>query len=243
MFKGNGRMRFFDSITYETTALFSPLAYADDFVGAGKMVIPGAGSPESGMDWCAKIVGAGPPTVAGVANAVGGQVACTLTSTSEKQDAALYWNDRKSLDVTKGVIFEARFQLSVLPSAAGVQAVLGLASSWVDGPDNNTCYLQIGATASGALLVRSYDGVTQISAAAGITLATTDWAILRIDAVDLTDVKMFINGNQVTTTGQINFAATGTLAVLQPYGAMYKPSGTGVGTLTIDSIKAWMNRS
>lgn len=237
-----GVLRFFDDASFETIARFAPLVYQEDFLGIGHLVIPAAGSA-SDLDWVKKIVGAAPPTVAGVASAIGGQVACTLTSDSQKQDAVLYWGDQKALDVTKGVVFEARFKLSVLPSAAGVQAVVGLASDWIDGPDNNTCYLQVGATANGALLVRSYDGATQISAAAGVTLTTADWAIVRIDAMDLTDVKMFINGAQVTTNGQINFAATGTLAVLQPYCAMYKPSGTGTGTLTIDYVKAWMNRS
>lgn len=237
-----GRLDFIDSATHERVLPVAPVLFYDDFLGA-PTVVPAAGSPESGMLWCKKIVGAAPPTVAGVANAIGGQVACTLTSTSEKQDAALYWNDQKGIDVTKGAIFEARFQLSVLPSAAGVQAVVGLASNWIDGPDNNTCYLEIGATASGALLIRSFDGTTTVSAAANVTLLATDWAIVRIDATDPTDVKMFANGAQVTTTGQINFAATGTLAVLQPYAAMYKPTGVGVGTLTVDYVRAWGNRS
>jgi hypothetical protein len=238
-----GVLTFFDSVTQERVRSLHPVFFNDDFVGAGSLVIPAAGSAESGVDWVKKIVGAAPPTVAGVASAIGGQVACTLTSTSEKQDAVLYWGDQKAIDVTKGAVFESRFQLSVLPSAASVQAVVGLASDWIDGPDNNTCYLQIGATASGALLVRSFDGVTTISAAAGVTLLTTDWAIVRIDCTDVTDVKMFVNGAQVTTNGQINFAATGTLAVLQPYAGVYKPSGTGVATLTVDYIRAGMNRS
>jgi hypothetical protein len=238
----SGVQRFFDSDTFETVHQMSPLVFRDDFLGAGAVVVPAAGSAESGADWVKKIVGAAPPTVAGVANAIGGQVACTLTSASQKQDAALYWGDQKGLDATKGLIFEARFKLSVLPSAAGVQAYVGVGSDWIDGIDNNTCYIQVCATANGALLVRSYDGVTTVSAASGVTLLTTDWAIVRIDASDLTDVSIFINGVKVTTSGQINFAATGTLAVLQPLMGCYKPSGTGVATLLVDSVKAWSNR-
>lgn len=236
-------LSFYEDTYFETVARHAPMRFEDDFLAAGKLVIPAAGSAESGVPWVKKIVGAAPPTVAGVASAIGGQVACTLTADSQKQDAALYWGDQKGIDVTKGAVFEARFNLAVLPSAASVQAVIGLASDWIDGPDNNTCYLQTGATANGALLVRSYDGVTAISASAGVTLTTADWAIVRIDASDITDVKMYINGAKVTTAGQINFAATGTLAVLQPYAAMYKPSGTGVGTLKVDYIKAWANRA
>ena len=134
-------------------------------------------------------------------------------------------------------------QLSVLPSAAGVQAVWGLASNWIDGPDNNTCFLQFGATANGTLRIRSYDGATTVSAATTTTLLTTDWATCRIDATDVTDVKFFVNGIQVSATGDVNFAATGTLAVLQPYIGMYKASGTGVGTVVTDYVKAWANRA
>jgi len=238
-----GVLESFESASHERVSRLTSLVFIDDFLGLGALVVPAAGSGESGVPWAKKVVGAAPPTVAGVADAIGGQIACTLTADSQKQDAGLYFGDQLGIDVTKGVVFEARFRLSVLPSAAGVQAVIGLASDWIDGPDNNTCYLEIGATANGALLVRSYDGVTAISAAAGVTLTTADWALLRIDATDLTDVRMFINGAQVTTTGQINFAATGTLAVLQPYAGMYKPSGTGVGTLLVDFIKIWANRS
>ncbi|HEY8686000.1 MAG TPA: hypothetical protein VIO57_10380 [Chloroflexota bacterium] len=237
-----GRLDFFDSVTSERVQPIAPILSYDDFLGAA-VVVPAAGAPESGMLWCKKIVGAAPPTVAGVANGIGGQVACTLTATSEKQDAVLFWNDQKGVDVTKGAIFEARIQLSVLPSAAGVQAYAGLSSTWIDGPDNNTCFMQFCATASGALLVRSFDGVTTVSAASGTTVLATDWVTLRIDATDVTDVKYFINGAQVSTTGQVNFAATGTLAVLQPFIGCYKPSGTGVGTLTVDHVRTWMNRS
>jgi hypothetical protein len=242
-YKGSGRLRFFDSDSFETTGVMAPVFYADDFLGAGKLVVPAAGSAESGMDWVKKIVGAAPPLVAGVANAVGGQVSCTLTSASQKQDAVLYWGDQKGLDATKSLVFESRFQLTVLPSATGVQAVVGVASDWIDGPDNNTCYIQVGATASGALLVRSFDGTTTVSASSGVTLTTSDWAIVRIDCTVITDVKIMINGAQVSTASQINFAATGTLAVLQPYLGVYKPSGTGVATLTVDSVKTWQNRT
>jgi hypothetical protein len=237
-----GVQTFYDSVSFETLMAMSPIFYKTDFLGAGAMVIPAAGAAENGVDWVKKIVGAAPPTVAGVANAVGGQIACALTADGQKEDAVLYWGDDLSLDATKGLCFEARIRLSVLPSAAGVQAVFGLGSVWIDGPDNNTCYLQMGATANGALLIRSFDGVTRISAPSGVVLAAGDWATVRIEATDLTDVKMFVNGNKVTTQGQINFAAVGGLAVLQPYLGVYKPNGAGVATLLVDYVSAWMNR-
>ncbi len=238
-----GVQTFFDSASFETVAKLSPIIFYDDFLGAGSQVIPPAGSAESGVPWTKKIVGAAPPTVAGVTNAIGGQIACALTAVNEKQDAALYWGDQKGLDVTKGLVFETRVQLSVLPSAAGVQAVFGLSANWIDGPDNAGQYLQFGTTANGNILIRSQDGVTQNSIVSGITVLNTECHTFRIDATDVTDVKFFIDGAQVSANGAVTFTETGANAVLQPYLAMYKPSGTGIGTLTADYVKAWMNRS
>lgn len=238
-----GVLTFRDTVSFETVSRLSPFAINDDFTGPGKLVIPAAGSAESGMDWVKKIVGAAPPTVAGVASAIGGQVSCALTSASEKQDAGLYWGDQKGLDITKGLVFETRIRLSVLPSAAGVQAVAGVSSDWIDGPDNNTCYAQFQAAGSGLLYYRAFDGATTTSTSTGVTLTTSDWATLRIDATDITDVKFFVNGAQVSANGAVNFAATGTLAVLQPYLGLYKASGSGVGTMLVDYVRAWQNRS
>lgn len=238
-----GVLTYFDKTTFETTGKLSPVVFVDDFLGAGNVVIPAAGSAESGMAWVKKIVGAAPPTVAGVADAIGGQVACALTSASQKQDAVLYWDDQRGLDITKGLVFETRVQLSVLPSTTGVQAVAGVASDWIDGPDSNTCYAQFQANGSGLLYFRAYDGATTTSVSTGVTVTTSDWVTLRIDASDITDVKFFVNGAQVSATGAVNFAATGTLAVLQPYLGVYKASGTGVGTLTVDYVRCWQNRS
>lgn len=236
-------LAFFDDVTQERMARMSSLQYRDDFLGAGSAVIPAAGSAESGVDWVKKIVGAAPPTVGALANAVGGQIELALTSASQKQDAVLYWGDAKSIDITKGAVLEARFKFSVLPSVVAVQAAIGLFSDWIDGPDNNTAFVSVQALGTGALIIKSYDGTTTVNAAAGVTLTTSDWALVRIDATDITDVKIYINGALVTTAGQINFAATGTLAVLQPYAAMYKASGTGVGTMLVDFVKIWANRS
>lgn len=237
------RLEFYDGSSHERVLPVAPVVYYQDFLSASFESIPLAGAAAAGADFVKKIVGAGPPTVAGVSKAIGGQVACALTATSEKQDSVLYWDDNLSLDVTKGLCFETRTQLSVTPSAAGVQSVWGLASNWIDGPSNNTCYLQFGVTANGNVLILAFDGVTTTAIATGVTVGTADWHTYRIDATVLTDVKFFIDGSQVSANGAVNFAATGTLAVLQPYSACYKAAGVGVATLTTDYVRAWMNRS
>ncbi len=236
--QGN-QFRYFDQSTFEVIGINSPLQFDDDFIGGGHTAgIPAAGSPVAGYPWVKKIVGAAPPTVALVSNAAGGQIAAALTATSEKQDAALYWNDNLSLDATKGLVWGARVALTVLPSAAGVQCVWGMQSAWIDGPLNASFYLRFGATANGTILMTSQDGVNQKSISTGLTVGTEFHNYL-IDASDPTDVKFSIDGVLYSTPGQLAFAATGANAILQAYMSAYKPSGTGVATITADAIGAW----
>ena len=243
----NGIQTFYDDKNFETMMPMAALQFADDFIGAGHTAgLPAAGSPVAGYPWVKKIVGAAPPTVALISNASGGQCQNALTATSEKQDAALYWNDNLSIDVTKGAVFECRAALTVPPSAASLQMVLGLAAAWIDGPDNNVKYLEFGATANANLLVRSQDGTTQSSIAAsnaGVAVALdTAFHVFRIDCSDVTDIGYYFDGARVNASKSIVYAATGANAILQPYLAVYKPSGTGVATLVADKVDIWANR-
>ena len=243
-YRGSVQTFYDDGQSYETVERMSGLRFIEDFVGAGAQVIPAVGSAVDGFPWVKKLVEtAGTPTVAGVANAGGGIMQCALDATSEKQEATLYWGDSKGLDVTKGFIVEWRANLHVLPSVAGVEAVFGVSSSWIDGPDNAAEYLEFGANGSGAINLRSQDGTTQNSIASGVTVVADGWHVYRIDAVDLTDIKYFIDGVQVSATNALAFAATGANAILQPYASVYKAAGVGVATLQLDYVKAFMNRS
>ena len=75
-----------------------------------------------------------------------------------------------------------------------------------------------------------------------MTLAAGAFHIFKIDAGNVADVQFFIDGVRVSTPSQMSFAATGANAILQPYLAMYKASGTGVGTLQIDMVQIASNR-
>lgn len=243
----SGTETFYEDVNFETVLPMAPLVFGDDFIGAGHTAgIPAAGSPVAGYPWVKKIVGAGPPTVALISNAAGGQVQNALVANSEKEDAVLYFNDNLSIDVTKGAVWEARLALTVPPSAASVQAVWGLAAAWIDGPDNNTHYLEFGCTANGNLLCRSQDGTTQNSIAAsnaGVAVALdTNFHTFRIEATVPSDIAFYYDGNRVNTVGSIGYVATGASAILQPYLAVYKPSGTGLATIVCDKVDAWANR-
>lgn len=232
----------FDKVTFEITDASAAIFYCEEFMAAGKQTFPT--SVTQGTDWVKKQVKtAGAPDVTGVSSAGMGQVQAALDATSEAQEATLYWGDNKHLDVTKGLVFECRARLSVLPSAAGVQAIWGLANTWVSPPDSNTFYLEFGATANGTILMRSQDGVTQNGISSGLTVLATDFHIYRIDATNLNDIGYYIDGAQMNTPGQIKFAATGANAILQPMFGVFKASGTGVATLIMDYVKVIANRS
>lgn len=240
-------LTFLEDVNFETVLPVAPMVFSEDFIGAGHTAgVPAAGSPVAGYPWVKKIVGAGPPTVALVSNGANGRMQLALTATSEKQDGVLYFNDNLSIDVTKSAVWEARLALTVPPSAAGVQVVFGLAAAWIDGPDNNVRYLEFGCTANANLLVRSQDGTTQNSIAAsssGVAVALdTNFHSFRIAAENPADVAFVYDGNRVNAAGSIGFVATGAGAILQPYIAVYKPSGTGLATLVVDKVAAWANR-
>lgn len=155
-----------ESCSFETMTPTASFSFRDDFAGAGHAAIPAAGSPVAGYPWVKRVVGAAPPIVAPLANQSGGAFQLALASTSEKEDAVLYWNDARAVDVTKGLVFECRAALTVPPNAAGVQAVFGVADVWTDGPDNNPHYLEFGCNGNANLLCRSQDGITQNNLAA-----------------------------------------------------------------------------
>ncbi len=235
----------FDASTQETIQRYTAATFEDDFIGPSHA----AGIPTVitlGYPWIQKIVGAAPPTVGVVANASGGIMQIALTAASQKQDADLYCGDVLNWDATKSATFETRLAMSVLPTTL-VEVVFGLRSAWIDGPDNATAYIDFQMLASGLVNCRALDGVTSAqSVSSGVTLVASAYHNFRFDAADPTNVGFYIDGVKVSPvppTAPITFAATGATAILQPYFSCYKASGTGVGTMLIDSVQCGVNRS
>lgn len=236
-----GVLTFYDGVSHERLLPVSPVVFMDDFNGAD-LVIPAAGSEESGCPWAKVIVGAAPPTVAKVADAASGVVACTLTSDSQAQTAALDMGDQRNFSVEQGLIFECRAKLSVLPTLVA-EIQFGLAGD--NGvPDSIAQSLFFDADGSGAIKCATDDGTTDSGPiASGVTVLATEWHIYRIECLDVTDIRFYIDGVHVATGTTFAFAATGANAILQPWIGAYKASGAGVGTIQVDYIKCWQNRS
>lgn len=235
--------RFYEDLTQETVNGGWPLQFGDDFVGGGHGAgVPAYGSPSAGYPWAKKLVGS-PTGVAIVSNAVGGQMAVALAATSEAEEALLAWNDALSYDVTKIGMIEYRAALSAL--ATGVAgASLGVGSAWVSGGALSYArYLAFGWAASGALLVTALDGVqSAVSVAAkqiGGSAITSDTAqhIFRIDWSNSSDIVFYYDGNRVNAVGSVTWTATaGANSMMQPIVDVYKASGAGVATLTVDKV-------
>lgn len=233
----------FDAATAETLVRYSTVNLDEDFIGPGHTTIPTAGSPAAGYAWVQKTVKTGgSPSVGPVSNASGGIIRLALDATSEKQEATMYANDALCWDMTKSAVWEARISNHVLPTGV-VEIVVGLQSAWIDGPDNASFYAEFQQSASGAVNMRTKDGVQTLSKAAGVTMVVDTFHNFRIDATDPTNVRFFIDGAEVSQPKQMSFAATGANAILQPYVTVYKASGTGVGTIDVDMIQVGMNRS
>ena len=247
--KGNNRYGFaidYDDNTQEFISTGAAIDFNDDFVGAGHTAsLPAFGSPVAGYPWVQKVVKtAGSPSVAAVTNGPGGQIAMALTSNSEAQEATLYQNDQRTWDSTKTLIYQARAQLTALPSAAGVQAVFGMSGAWSNGPLTISTYIFFGCNGSGELFMYSYDGTTRTAVDTGIALAAGVFYQFRIEIDQSGVLHFFVNGNEYTTsTSPITWAAMGTPAILQLYNSVYKPSGAGVATLILDSIEIWSPRT
>jgi hypothetical protein len=232
----------FDAATGETISRYSAITLEDEFLYP-VATIPTQGAPAIGYPWVKRTVQtAGTPTVVITTSAAGGTVRCALDATSEKQEASFYANDQLVWDMTKSAMFEARIANHVLPTGV-VEMVFGLQSAWIDGPDNASFYAEFQQSASGVVNMRTQDGVNAISKATTVTMVVDAFHNFRIDATTPTNVRFFIDGVEVSTPGQLSFAATGSNAILQPYISVYKASGVGVGTVDIDMIQLGMNRS
>ncbi len=237
----NGQLIYYDSQTFEHYGPQAPLVYYDDFVGAGNVTIPAAGSAESGMDWTTRIIGAAPPTVAGVADAAGGVIQCALTSASQAQTAGLDHDDQRNFDLSKGLIFECRLKVSVLPTLIA-EAIWGLIDDNAV-PDTATYSAFFTVDGSGEVFCEVDDNVNNQSATSGVTVTTAQTKVYRIDFTDVTDVRFYIDGVHVATGTTFTYAATGANAILQPYIALYKASGAGLGTIQTDFVRMWQKRS
>ena len=236
----SGTLEYYDSATKERVARMSPVVFYDDFI-TSPTAIPAGGAAESGCRWVDKIVSSN-ATVAGVADTANGIVQCAMASNSEAEGAFLYMDDNRQFLLTAGLIIEMRVKISVLPTSGG-EAVWGLAGDYSAAPDNITYSAWFTADGGGEVYCEIDDGTTDSSATSGVTATAAQTKIYKIDFTDMASVKYYIDGVRVATGTTYAYTATGANATLQPFMGCDKASGAGLGTIQIDYVKIWSNRS
>ena len=243
----NGLLELYEDTTGErVNPTGAPIVIDEDFLYPS-LVVNAYGALTVGSLWAKKIVGAGPPTVAGNANDVNGTLSCTLLVNSEKEDAEISAGDQLVFSALQGLVFEARVNVAVLPTLNG-QVSWGMLSAWADGHDNITygAYFTARAATGGVIYCDSRDGATSKDVASALTVAAGDYHIYRIDFSDPTHIRFFIDGAEGPSGGGANifpWAASAANSKLQPFLGCYKASGAGLGTITIDYIRVWQKRS
>jgi hypothetical protein len=242
--QNSGRQVFSDATSYETLTALYPCQFHDDFTG-GDIVIPAATSEESGCKWSKLITTTlGSPTVAGVANIQNGIVAAAIDGgQDEEEGACLYMSDQLTFSIAQGLIFEARVKLKILPTIDGADSAVASWGLWGAWAAASNYRVGFEAIASGAVNCESDDTSADTSASSGITVTTADWKIYRIDCTTQTDIKFFIDGVRVASGTTFSNAAAGANALMQPYFGVYKPDGEAVGTIQVDYVSLWQNRS
>jgi hypothetical protein len=235
----NGVLTFFDDKTFETVRPLAPLAFYDDFLGT--TLVAGA------TKWLATDVSAlGAASQANVANAPNGTFRLHIVAQAEEEVSALTFNDLKFINLDKGPIVEYVAAAHVIPTilaemyfGVGGDYVAGELAAADNGPLIHAMFMLDG---SGAVTIHTDDGTTDNDAVAtGVTLVLDVFHVFRIDFTVLTDVKFYIDGVAVATGTTFDMSA-GANVMVQPYMAVYKSAGAGLGDFDVDAIRVWGGR-
>ena len=231
-------LEFFDSVTHERVLPVAPLVWIDDFLGYQ------AATSETGSTGPWLTVDVGGATQGLKANEPNGAFELALAATSEAEDAVLYWGDQRGIDVGNKASIEFRVDMAVLPTT-GVAAVFGLANDHNLDKDTVAAHAWFRLQASGAIVVETDDTTNDNDdTSTGVTAVAGTYNTFRIDFHDLTDVRFYIDGVNVATGTTFDMSnLTAAEQVMQPYMSLDKASGTGVGTMVIDYVRVWSNRS
>ena len=225
----------YESGTLETLHAFAGVRLKEDFLG---QALDTTNGPFAFRD----TAGATETIVADGAN---GQLQLALAATNEAELAGIDQADQRCWILNQGLVFEARVQLSVLPTT-GTVVCIGLCGDHNAAVDTvaESIWFRLDGATGGLITVETDDTATETSkVTTGVTLLTTDWAILRIDCTVITDIKFYINGAQVASSTTFTMAAVAGLK-LQLVARIGKEAiGTSVGTLLVDYLSAWQNRS
>lgn len=237
-------LTYFKGATQERVAPFAPVVFYDDFLGF-ELLQTEAGS--AGV-WSTVEVLLN-TAIALAADEANGAVSLALDADVNAEDAVLYWGDQKGISLKHLAIIEFRARISVLPTLTS-QIVLGMAGDHNLDKDALTESAWFKFDGSGAVLCETDDTTNNNDdIASGVTATAAQTKIYRIDFTDLTNVLFFIDGVHVASPGSGTDTTfdmsnlTDAEAVMQPYFSLDKGADAGLGTLLLDYVRIWSNRS
>ena len=212
------------AVTYET------ICFQDNFNrGQTYSTTPGMNG------WTFAITGTTPTCV----NQNGGGVKLTLTSTSEAQIASLYENDVLAIPLLG--LQRIRFNAVVAGIDAVTTLVMGVGSAKNDTADSvatNAWFRMQGSVSTTAVVTETDDGTTDNDdVATGATLAATSKEFIIDFSRGITDIRFFIDGQQVSLATTFSMSAATSSTYVQPLVQLQKASGTGVPSVTIGRIE------
>jgi hypothetical protein len=235
----------------ETVMRLSPVPFFEDFIGADN----GAGFPGKYI--------AGENTtalwrtvetnlnlaIATVNDAASGIVQITADADDNAELGLLFHNDNLQFRLNQGLLFECRAALNVLPTTVAgelTSVIFGLGSATAAVPDNVAvnAWFRLEGTGTGAVLWETDDNVAvdDDDNPTGVSVIATAFHIFRIDCTDWTTPKFYIDGVLVGTGNMAALVAPS----VQPYFRVDKQwaaANTSLGTLYIDYVRIWQNRS
>lgn len=220
-------MAFYDGSTYETVEPFAPMVRYDDFLGT---VVDTNFWTEVEVNDATKAIATSNLTY-------------HLHVTAQTEDAGIYGNDDLVWSVDKGCIFEARCNVSVLPTLLaemhiGLQGEAHVADDQVAAADDIDLHAFFVLDGSGAIVIYTDDGANDNDAVAtGVTAVPGTYNIFRIDCTDPTNVLFYIDGVQVA--GSTTFDMSNGAMMFQPSIIATKSGGAGLGDIMVDYIRVW----
>lgn len=245
--RGTGWQVWYDSNTLETLHIVGPTKVVDDdFCGAYLRKYITAENTTALWSTVETELNTG---IGLVADGTNGVAAIILDNDDIAEVGVLHFGDNECLKLEQGLLFECRLTYNVLPTTGTetVQSVFGIAGAHNTTLDtiDVSAWFRVESAAQTALLWEVDDNHTNDDDnATGITLVADTYNIYQIHVVSISEVNFYVDGIKVGTGSMAGL--TGAEGKVQPYFNVSKAksaANTGTGTMYIDYVRVWQDRS
>ncbi len=175
----------------------------------------------------------------------------TLLATAETEDAGIMGVDVR-YNIDKGVIFEARFAVTVLPTVTS-EFICGLQNdAWASGSNlvagadevnKHAFFVLNGAVGTGStLVIYNDDGTDEHNATATgvtITAGATAYRIFRVDASNSASVKFYVDDVRVAASTTFKMSTVANLLTFPIVAMVKNGANAGLGAFVLDYLKIW----